>query len=127
MDILSICVIGVTGALLSIYLKNVRPEYGILISLAVCTIIIIYSISRLGQIIQYLEKINKYMNIDKSYYVILLKMIGITYISEFSADICKDSGHQAMAAQIQIFGKLTIMAVSMPVFINLMDTIYALL
>lgn len=54
-------------------------------------------------------------------------MIGITYISEFSADICKDAGHQAIASQIQIFGKLTIMAVSMPVFVNLLDTIYSLI
>lgn len=127
MSVFGICILGVAGAVLSIYLKQTKPEFALVLSLAVCTVIILYVTGKLTQIAEAIEKINSYINIDTLYFGILLKMIGITYISEFAADICKDSGHHAVANQIQIFGKLTIMAVSMPVFLNLLDTIAELL
>ena len=54
---------------------------------------------------------------------ILLKMIGITYVAEFSANLCKDAGYQAVAGQIEMFGKLSILVISMPVLLALLDTI----
>lgn len=52
-----------------------------------------------------------------------MKIIGITYIAEFASDICKDAGHAAIANQIQIFGKLSVLAVSMPIVLALLETI----
>ncbi|MBE5927565.1 MAG: stage III sporulation protein AD [Lachnospiraceae bacterium] len=127
MGVFSICIIGVVGALLAICIKNVKPEYSALISIAICILMIISIVGRLSYIVEYLEIINEYLNLDNKYVLILLKMIGITYLSEFAADICKDTGHSAIATQIQVFGKISILAVSMPVFTNLIDTIDALL
>ena len=50
-------------------------------------------------------------------------MIGITYIAEFSAGICKDAGYGALGTQIEIFGKLSILAVSMPILLALLETL----
>ncbi len=127
MNILNISILCIVGTLLSVYMKNTKPEYSTLIAISLCIIIIAYSVGKLSIISGYLSKLNETLGIEKKYFGILIKMIGITYISEFSADICKDAGHQAIASQIQIFGKLTIMAVSMPVFVNLLDTIYSLI
>ena len=53
----------------------------------------------------------------------MLKMIGITYISEFSSSICKDTGYQTIAVQIEVFSKLTILAMGMPILLALLETI----
>ena len=53
----------------------------------------------------------------------MLKMIGITYIAEFSSGICKDAGYQTIAAQIEIFSKLTILAMGLPVLLALLETV----
>ena len=53
----------------------------------------------------------------------ILKMIGITYIGQFSSGICKDAGYSAIAGQIELFCKLAIMAVSMPILLALLETI----
>ena len=53
----------------------------------------------------------------------MLKMIGITYIAEFSSGICRDAGYQTIASQIEIFSKLTILALGMPVLLALLETI----
>ena len=57
----------------------------------------------------------------------MIKIVGISYICEFSSDICKDSGMSALGNQIQIFGKLSILVIGMPVFVQLMDTLSGLL
>jgi stage III sporulation protein AD len=52
-----------------------------------------------------------------------MKMIGITYVAEFSSNLCKDAGYHAVATQIEMFGKLSIMVVSLPVLLALLDMI----
>ena len=50
-------------------------------------------------------------------------MIGITYIAEFSSGVCRDAGYQTIAVQIEIFSRLTILALGMPVLLALLETI----
>ncbi|MEG2350944.1 MAG: stage III sporulation AC/AD family protein, partial [Hungatella sp.] len=57
----------------------------------------------------------------------LMKMVGVTYIAEFASGICKDAGYAAVGTQIEIFGKLSILAVSMPILLALMETLQTFL
>ena len=123
MDILGIAVIGLITVLLAIQLKSVRPEYGTYLSMAGMLMIAVYSVGKLSGIMALLEKMTSYVNIHENYITVLLKIIGITYIAEFSADICRDAGHAAVGNQIEIFGKLRVMAVSMPILLALLETI----
>ena len=50
-------------------------------------------------------------------------MVGIAYISEFSANLCKDAGYGGIASQIEMFGKLSILAMSLPVLTTLLTVI----
>ena len=57
----------------------------------------------------------------------LIKMVGITYVAEFAAGICRDSGFGAVGTQIQVFGKLSVLAVSMPILLALLETLQVFL
>ena len=50
-------------------------------------------------------------------------IIGITYIGQFSSAICKDAGYQMIGTQIDLFCKLSVMVLSMPVLLAILDTI----
>lgn len=50
-------------------------------------------------------------------------MVGITYVAEFSSNLCRDAGFGAIGNQIEFFGKVMIIAVSMPVIKSLIQTI----
>ncbi len=63
------------------------------------------------------------MKIDASYLSTLLKMVGITYVGEFASSVCKDSGYQTIASQIELFSKLSILVLSVPVLTALLQTI----
>ena len=123
MNMIQIGIIGVAGSLLAVQFKSGKSEYGIYISVALSLVIIFAIIGRLEVIIDALRTIANYINMDTAYIGTLIKMLGITYVAEFSAGICKDAGYQTIALQIEIFGKLAVLVLSMPVLMALLNTI----
>ena len=123
MNMIQIGIIGVAGTLLAVQFKSGKSEYGIYISVALSLVIFFAIIGRLEVIIDALRTIANYINMDNAYIGTLIKMLGITYVAEFSAGICKDAGYQTIALQIEIFGKLAVLVLSMPVLMALLNTI----
>lgn len=120
---IKIALLGLIAAMVAIQFKGRRPEYGLYISVSACLIIFALGVTKIKSIMAILEKIEGYISISPAYIAILLKMIGITYIAEFATSLCKDAGHDALSNQISIVGKLTILSMSMPIIVSLLDTI----
>ena len=127
MEIIRISVVGVAGVFLAILVKQVRPEYSLYITMAAGIAILFYSAGKLSYLITSLRNIQQYVPVDTEYMTILLKMIGITYLGQFCAGVCKDAGYSAVAGQIEIYGRLAVLAVSMPVLTALLETIHEFL
>lgn len=123
MNVVQVGILGVIGALLAIQFKNGKSEYSIYISVGISLIIFFSIVGRLEIIIDGVKEITGYMDVNASYIGTLVKMLGITYVSEFSSGICRDAGYQTIALQIEIFSKLAILVLSMPVLIALLETI----
>lgn len=123
MSVLQIGIIGVIGALLAIQFKSGKSEYGIYMGVGVSILLFSCIVDRLEIFIRTVEQISHFIKADMSYISTMMKMIGITYIAEFSSSICKDAGYQTIAVQIEIFSKLTILALGMPVLLALLETI----
>lgn len=123
MSIIQIGVLGIIAAILSMQFQETHKEYKILIGLGVTVFIFFGIMTKIEVIIVAIEKIEQAMNIDVAYINVIFKMIGITYISELASNICKDAGFGSVAAQIQLFGKITILALSIPVLLALLETI----
>lgn len=69
------------------------------------------------------QRIRAYLGSSERYLSVLLKVIGITYICEFSAGICKDAGYQAVAGQIEVLGKLSVMFAGLPILFAVIEQI----
>ena len=123
MNMVQIGMIGVLGALLAIQFKGGKTEYGIYMSVAVSIVLFLCIVDRLEIFVRTIDEISRYISVDTGYLSMMLKMIGITYISEFSSSICKDTGYQTIAVQIEVFSKLTILAMGMPILLALLETI----
>lgn len=123
MDIVKIGVMGVVGVLIALPLRSYKSEYSLFISMAVCTCIFVYLISKLEIVLSYVDTIRSMIQVDNRYITMVIKMIGITYIAEFSVDICKDAGYQAIATQVEMFAKMSILLISMPVLMAFIETI----
>lgn len=120
---LKVAMIGIVAIVLATQFKGTRTEYGTYISLGACIIILSLGTSKLEVIIDGINTIQSYIQINPTYLNILLKIVGITYIAEFASSLCKDAGHAAISSQIELVGKLTILSVSMPILLALLDLI----
>ncbi len=120
---IQVALIGIIVVLMVILFKNNKSEYAIYISLVGCILIFYLGINKLEIIINTIKKIQNYISLNEAYIIILIKIIGLTYIAEFSSNICKDCGQTAVANQIELVGKLTILATGMPILLALLDTI----
>lgn len=123
MNSIQIALFGVVGTLLALQFKSGKSEYGIYVSLAVSLFLFLCMLSRLEIFVQTVKKIADYIKLDAGQMSILLKMAGVTYVAEFASGICKDAGYQNIAVQIEIFTKLTILAIGMPVLLALLKLI----
>ncbi len=123
MDMIKIAMIGLAAVLLALQVKVGRPEYEIFLTMAACLCIFFFLVTKLQIVLNAINQIQNYIRLDSRYVAILLKMIGITYVAEFSASLCRDAGYQAVAGQIELFGKLSILVSSMPVLLALLETI----
>ena len=115
--------IGIGGVFLALLLKQQKSEYALYISLAAAVLILFFSVNRLQIVMETIETIESYIQVDGGLVKILIKMTGITYVAEFASGICKDAGFSAVGNQIEMFGKFSIMAVSVPVLLALIETV----
>ncbi|MFR8548949.1 MAG: SpoIIIAC/SpoIIIAD family protein [Lachnospiraceae bacterium] len=127
MNIIKIAVLGLTGVILGLFLANLKSPFSSLISIVTCMLIIFYSVTKLSGVFELLNTLSGYFSQQKDYFRILLKIIGITYVADFAGNICRDAGYAAIAGQIEIFGKISILAISSPIILALLETIYGFL
>lgn len=115
--------LGIAGVLLAVQFRSYKPEYAVYIGLGLSVLIFAYAIRQVEAVVAQLDRIRGYLGGAESYLSILLKVIGITYICEFSAGICKDAGYQAVAGQIEVLGKLSVMFAGLPVLFAVIEQI----
>lgn len=94
-----------------------------LVSVGTCICIFVYLVTKLEILVDYVEQLETVLHLDGSYLKMLMKMIGITYVAQFASEICKDAGYGAVGTQIEMFGKVSILFVSMPIMMALLETI----
>lgn len=123
MTIITASVLGLIAVLLAVWMKGHGSEYGVYLIMAAGLLLFFFGTGKMKQILDAARKIQDYIGINSIYLTTLLKLAGITYIAEFASGICKDAGYGAMGTQIEIFAKLSILAVSMPVVLALMETL----
>lgn len=123
MEFVKIGAIAVAGVLLGIQFKSGRQEYGTYIGAVICLLIFSCTAAYMEQVKEQLESFGAYLSSAGKYFTLLFKVVGITWLCEFVAGICRDSGFSAIASQIELFGKIAILFVGMPTFLSLVETI----
>lgn len=121
------CLFGICGVLLAMQFRSEKSEYGLYIVLFVSIILGSLGIAGLSPIFEVLDKMEKLMNLSQDYFAIFMKIIGISYLAEFACTLCHDAGYGTLASQIEMLGRITILSMSAPVLLALLDTLESIL
>ncbi len=127
MTIIAISAVGITAVMLAVQMKGLKGEYGVYLAAAAVCFVFFCGITKLEAILDAIRRIQEMIHINQIYLTTLLKITGITYIAEFAAGICKDAGYASIGNQIEIFGKLSILAMSTPIMLALLESLQGLM
>jgi stage III sporulation protein AD len=125
--VIKIAAAGLVASIISLQLTKGAKEFQLLISLACGIYILAVGVSKMETIILEVERLMSLIGTDGSSFYIILKCLGITYIADISGGLCQDAGQKAIAEQIEMTGKLTILALSLPIMSSLIETIIGLM
>lgn len=127
MEIFQIIGLGIVATILILIIRQQRPELALLLSLGLCVMIFLLVAGKISLIIDLFRQLAERANINQLYLQTVLKIIGIAYISEFGAQVCRDAGEGAIAGKIELAGKILIMVLAIPIIAVVLDTISKLL
>lgn len=118
-----IALVAIVGMTLAVVVGGMRKDISIWITIISGIIIFFYGISKFEFIVNMFHELSEYLGINETYIRVILKMIGIAYLSEFTASVCKDAGQNTIAGQVDFFGKISMIVISLPVLQSLLETI----
>ncbi|MGN0114450.1 MAG: SpoIIIAC/SpoIIIAD family protein [Acutalibacteraceae bacterium] len=108
-------------------LKQYRPEFALLASVTSALILLIYGIAKAGEIISAVRSLTERAGIDEQNVMLVLKALGICYIVQIAKDVCADSGQTALSDRIDFIGKVTVVAMSLPLLTQIIGIVTQLL
>ena len=114
MNLIAVSFAAVIVVLIAIKIKDMDSGYGVILSMAGCVI---------RQITDYIDRITAYISVNITYIDVILKMIGLAYVCQFSSDLCRDAGYNAIASQVEMAGKISLILLSMPVLMSVIDLV----
>lgn len=123
MDIFKIAALGLAATVLAVFVKNWRAEIALQISLIAVIIIFFTVMPYLKTVLEMLRDISERTGVDSKYIRLVLKVIGIAYITQFGAELCRDAGEGAVASKIEFGGKVIILSLSMPVMYSFLEVV----
>lgn len=127
MEIIQIIGLGIVVTILILVIRQQRPELALLLSLGLSVMIFLLVVNKIALILDLFRDLAERANINQLYLNTVLKIIGIAYISEFGAQVCRDAGEGAVAGKIELAGKILIMVLAIPIIAVVLDTIAKLL
>jgi len=126
MEIVQIIVIGLCATIF-IAILDKQKEFGIYISIVASIIIFFIFIDKFNAVITLLNRIKGLMQIEDIYMKILLQILGIAFVTELGAQLCKDSGQKAIASNIEMAGKIIILVLSAPIVLAIISLIESII
>ena len=127
MEIIKIAGIGIIGVVISSLLKRKNPEFSLIITVSTGMMLLVLVLSSMTKAITAFDYLVEKTGLDSSLFGGVLKIIGIGYLTEYSANICVDYGSSSVADKIQLGGKITIFIMSLPIVKALVSAVSALI
>lgn len=127
MNILQIVEVSLVAVMLILAVKKERPEFAVQITLTLTAIIFLLMLGKIQIILTLFKEMAEKASLNYIYLQTIMKMIGIAYITEFGAQVCRDAGEGAIANKVEFAGKILILVIAVPILVLVLNTIIKLI
>ncbi len=123
MEIIQVVGFGVIAAVSVLFVRQSRPDIAHLLSIGAGVVIVVYVLGYLGMIIDVITDLALEAEINTVFLRTLLRVIGVSYLAEFGAQICRDAGENGIAAKVEFAGKIIILIMAVPILLAVFESI----
>lgn len=123
MEIMKIIGVAFVTAVTSVILKTTKPELSFAVTVTGIIIVLLFIVDAMQTTIAAFAAIAEVTGMENGLLKILLKIVGVGYLTEFGAGVLNDFGSNAMADKVALGGKITIITLAIPVFESLLSLI----
>ena len=124
MDIIfKIIAIGLITCLATMIVRPIRSDFAVIIAIVGGLIILFLVVNYLSSVFETFRNIIGITGLNSSLYTLLLKIIGIGYLVEFTAGICSDTGNSSLGDKVLLGGKIIILVMALPIITNILHIV----
>ncbi|PZN07199.1 MULTISPECIES: stage III sporulation protein AD [Thermaerobacter] len=127
MTIAQVVGIALVASVLLVLLRQARPEWALLLSIVTAVAVFLLLVDDIAAIIRVLQEVADRADLDARYTATLLKIVGVAYLAEFGAQLCRDAGESALAAKVELAGKVVILLLAVPILMAVLELLIGLL
>lgn len=102
--------------LLAVFLKSQNKMFALLVTLGGAVLIFLISSDAAFSVFDTLADIEDSAGYTGTYITMMLKVLGISIVTQVVCDICRDNGESALASQTEIASKIMVLAMLLPLF-----------
>ncbi|MBU7007629.1 stage III sporulation protein AD [Phosphitispora fastidiosa] len=127
MEIIQIVGLGIVVTILIVIIKQQRPELAIQLSVITGVVIFSMMLGKINSVVTLMKDLAQKSNVSVLYMGTIMKIIGVAYIAEFGAQICRDAGEGAVASKIEFAAKVIVIVLAIPVIVAVFDSLLKLI
>ena len=125
--IIKITFIAIICIFISSIIKPCSVEFSTIINVCGAVLIFLICIDELGAIVEYFTELYDMTNLNLDFLKLILKVVGVGYITEFTADIAEDFGNKVMASKVVLGGKIVVCGMTLPIIKKLLSVLFSVL
>lgn len=127
MEILQIAGIAVSGMIIVSLVRTFKPEFAIYIVIATVIVILILCVTQLTAVFQFLKSVYDDMSYGKEYFPIIIKVLVVAYLADFTAQLCNDAGETSIGSKVELAGKIIIFYLSLPILVSILELVNSMI
>lgn len=120
-SIFSIIGLAIISAMLCLLLKQYRPEFALSATLICGIVIFLTVIAEMTPLFDMIRTTLDKIESGNEYTLVIIKALGICYITQLASDTCQDAGERAMAGKIELAGRVAVLLLSLPMFSSILQ------
>lgn len=118
--LIGIALIGVVAVSI---LKTTKSEFAVFAVIATGVVMLVTMMSALREVLLSFDELVEKSGVDDAVFTAVLKIIGVGYLTEYSASIAEDAGCASIARKLQFGGKVVIFLMSISIVTALVDVV----
>lgn len=123
MEIAQIVGLALIVTIFLLIIRQEKPVLAVILSLTFGAVVFLYLLGKIAGIVDVVSELSRRADANYFFLGTVLKIMGVAYLAEFGAAICRDSGEEAVAKKVEFAAKVLIAVLTLPIMVAILESL----